>query len=507
MIKKGLLLVTLLVSQCFVFGQKKYSELTKEDYLEDFDILINIVKNQHPNPYRVISEKDFDKKVASIRKNLEEHPSYATFLLSNPIPYIHDAHSSLSTDTTIFEDFTKETHFFPLATLVFNSKVFVNQHNPYIPPGSIIKSVNGIEASKILSRINVSSDGEIKADDAKDFTFYISLMFPDAKEYVIAYQEGLESEEIKEVTINTVSYFRNFYNVQKSILPLDLITYSYGIYGREVNEDTYILTIKTFAFSEEFAYQKLSAFFEKLNQKGIKNLIIDIRSNGGGLLSNIPLFYSFISKDKVFKNSYRYATKVVDIKVRENLIDGSGRQYSDLDIKNMNNFMLQRYDKSEDDEYYYGNNRLDESYVENYPRDRNVFEGNTILLIDNNTVSAAAYFAALFKENKRGVVIGQETRTCSNFTTASWFINYKLPNTQTIVDLPRSEVFFNNSASKSGACRGVIPDYVVDETMFHAGLVEEKDPELTMALDLIKRQIGLNVAELSKKVTGKKQKK
>ncbi len=507
MIKQGLLLVTLLLSQCFVFGQKKYSELTKEDYLEDFDILINIVKNQHPNPYRVISEKDFDKKVADIRKNLEAHPSYATFLLSNPIPYIHDAHSSLSTDTTIFEDFTKETHFFPLATLVFNSKVFVNQHNPYIPAGSIIKTVNGVKASKILERINVSSDGEIKADDAKDFTFYISLMFPDAKEYVITYQEALDSEEIKEVTIDTVSYFRNYYNVQKSILPLDLITYSYGIYGREIDEDTYVLTIKTFAFSEEFAYQKLSTFFEKLKEKGVKNLIIDIRSNGGGYLSNIPLFYSFLSKEKVFKNSYRYATKVVDINVRENLIDGSGRQYSDLDIKNMNNFMLQRYDKSEDDEYYYGNNRLDETYVENYPRDRNVFEGNTILLIDNNTVSAAAYFASLFKENKRGVIIGQETRTCSNFTTASWFINYKLPNTQTIVDLPRSEVFFNNVGSKKGACRGVIPDYSVDETMFHAGLIEEKDPELTMALNLIKKEIGMEVAKIAEKGKEKKHKK
>ncbi|KUF43276.1 peptidase S41 [Myroides marinus] len=491
MIKKGLLLIALLMSSSVVFGQKKYSELTKEDYLNDFDILINIIKNQHPNPFRSINAKEFDKKVVEIRKNLEENPSYATFLLSNPIPLIHDAHSSLSTDTTIFEDFTKETTFFPMNTIVYEGKVFVNQHNPNIPVGSIITSVNDVNSKSYLDRINVTTDGQIVADDAKDFSFYVSLMNPGAEEYKITYQDSLNAVEKKEVTIKSVNYARNYYNVQKAILPVDLISYSYGIYGRKLNDDTYLLTIKTFAFSEEFAYQKLSSFFEKLNADGVKNLIIDVRGNGGGYLSNIPLFYSFISQEKVFKNSYRYATKVVDINVRENLIDGSGRQYSDMDIKNMNNFMYQRYDKSEvpGDEYYYGNNRLDESYVENYPRDRYYFEGNTMLLIDNNTVSAAAYFASLFKENKRGMIIGQETRTCSNFTTASWFINYKLPNTQTVVDLPRSEVFFNNLISTREGCRGVLPDYSVDENAFYKSLIKEEDPELTLALELLKRQL------------------
>lgn len=310
------------------------------------------------------------------------------------------------------------------------------------------------------------------------------------QEYKITYLDSLNAVESKEATLKAVNYARNYYNVQKAILPVDIISYSYGIYGQKVNDDTYCLTIKTFAFSEEFAYQKLSSFFEKINEEGVKNLIIDIRGNGGGYLSNIPLFYSFISQEKVFKNNYRYATKVIDINVRENLIDASGRQYSDMDIKNMNNFMFQRYDKSEveGDEYYYGNNRLDESYVENYPRDRYFFEGNTMLLIDNNTVSAAAYFASLFKENKRGIIIGQETRTCSNFTTASWFINYKLPNTQTVVDLPRSEVFFNNSISTDKGCRGVLPDYTVDEKGFYRSILNEEDPELTFALDLLKRQ-------------------
>ncbi|MTG98414.1 MULTISPECIES: S41 family peptidase [Myroides] len=491
MIKKYLLLTSCLLTQFLVYGQKKYEELTKEDYLKDFDVLVDVIKQQHPNPYRFISEQDFNSSVKKLRSELEKDASYSKFLLSNPLPLIKDAHSGLSTDLMVFEDFSKTATFFPFSTVVFNEKVFVNQFNKYIPAGAIIEKVNGKSAKELLDNIRISSDGLIDVVNAKDFSLYVSLMYNGIEEYRIEYRENLEDDELKEITVNSVNYARSYYNSQKSIFPIDLISYSYGIFGQEINSETYVLTIKTFGFSEEYAYHKLSTFFEQLQSKGVKNLIIDIRGNGGGLLSNIPLYYSFISKDKMFKNTYRYATKVLDIKVRENLVDSNGRQFSEMDIKNMDNFMYQRYDEVEGEDYYYGNNRLDESYVENYPRDRKAFDGKVYLLIDNNTVSAATYFASLFKENDRGVIVGQETRTCSNFTTASWFINYKLPNTQTIVDLPRSEVFFNDKIEKSKGCRGVIPDYQITEDQFYEGLLEMEDPELKFVLKLIQKESEL----------------
>lgn len=488
MIRKSLILASCLLSQLFVFGQKKFEELTKEDYLKDFDILVEVIKNQHPNPYRSTSAEDFEKTVTKLRKGLEEKPTYSNFLLSNPLPYIHDAHSGLSTDLIIFEDFSETIKFFPFSTTVYNNKVYVNQYNNFIPAGAILVKVNGEDVDDLLNRINISTDGNIDAVNAKDFSLYASLMFDSVDEYDIIYRENNTTTEEKEIKIPAVDYARSYYNSQKSILPIDLISYSYGIFSKKINDDTYALTIKTFGFSEEYAYHKLSNFFEMLHNKEIKNLIIDIRGNGGGLLSNIPLYYSFISKERTFKNKYRYATKVPEIVIRENLVDGSGRQMSDMDIKNMDNFMYQRYEKEEDGDYFFGNNRLDESYVENYPKDRKAYDGNVVLLIDNNTVSAAAYFASLFKENKRGMIVGQETRTCSNFTTASWFINYKLPNTQTIVNLPRSEVFFNNNISKEGNCRGVIPDFSVNEKLFYESLINAEDPEIKLVLDILEKE-------------------
>ncbi|MEC4113920.1 S41 family peptidase [Myroides pelagicus] len=491
MIKKSMLLLVCLFVQTLVLGQKKYDELTKDDYLKDFDVLVDIIKNQHPNPYRFITEKKFDSSVKKLRAELASEPTYAKFLLSNPLPFIKDAHSGLTTDLLIFEDFSKTATFFPLSTIVFDNMVFVNQYNNSISAGAVIERVNGKTTAELLDNIRISADGCIDAINAKDFTLYVSLMYSGVSEYTIEYRESLMSEELKTITLPSVDYARSYYNSQKSILPIDLISYSYGIFGQQLNKQTYKLTIKSFGFSEEYAYHKLSNFFEELNEKGVKNLILDIRGNGGGLLSNIPLYYSFISREKMFKNNYRYATKVLDIKVRENLVDNNGRPISEMDIKNMDNFMYQRYDEVEGQDYYYGNNRLDESYVENYPRDRRAFEGDVYLLIDNNTVSAATYFAALFKENNRGVIVGQETRTCSNFTTASWFINYKLPNTQTIVDLPRSEVFFNDSIGQNKGCRGVIPDVETSLDQFYKGLNEVEDPEVSIVLDLIEQKSAI----------------
>ncbi|MHC5202364.1 S41 family peptidase [Myroides sp. LJL119] len=488
MIRKSLWLVGLLLSCNFAFGQKKFEELTKEDYLQDFDVLVNIIKNQHPNPYRFNSEQNFNQDVGKLRDELENNPTYAQFLLSSPLSYIHDAHSGLSTDLIFFEDFSRQANFFPFSTVVYNNKVYVNQFGVDIPPGAVLERVNQVDVDQLLDQIKISSDGLIKAVNAKDFSLYCSFMFNQNSDYLIEYRPTPSSSELIQVKVKAVDYSRSYYNSQKSILPIDLISYSYGIFGRELNPDTYCLTIKTFGFSEEYAYHKLSTFFQELNQKGIKNLIIDIRSNGGGLLSNIPLYYSFISKDKTFKNTYRYATKVLEINVRENLVDGNGRQLSDMDIKNMDNFMYQRYDFDPLQEYYFGNNRLDESYVENYPKDRNAFQGNVILLIDNNTVSAAAYFATLFQENQRGVIVGQETRTCRNFTTASWFLNYKLPNTQTIVNLPRSEVFFNNNITQQDNCRGVIPDFSVNDKDFYDALIHAQDPDVKLALKVLQEQ-------------------
>lgn len=91
----------------------------------------------------------------------------------------------------------------------------------------------------------------------------------------------------------------------------------------------------------------------------------------------------------------------MDINYKDYLVDPqTDRYFSDSDIRNENNFMHQRFDKSDKGDYYFGNTRLDDTYIKSYPRDGLFFDGKVILMINNRTFSAATYFASLFKSEK-----------------------------------------------------------------------------------------------------------
>jgi len=482
---KKIIFFLILLGQLPVFSQKKLQDITKENYIEDFDFIVKIIKEQHPNPFRFISEQAFDQDVKVLRASLAEHPTYENFILSNPINLIRDTHSSITADALLFDEFTKQSDLFPLITSVYNDSVFVNQYTLDLPLGAEITKVNQIDVKQILDKIPSKVDGDIQASTQKDFSQYISLLFPKTKTFAITYKETPTATP-QTVNLKAINYSQYNYNANKSILPLNTLSLNTGIYGYELDRDTYVLTISTFNMSEEYAYFILNNLFATIKEKNIKKLVLDIRDNSGGLLSNIPLFYSFISQTKSFKNLYKYATKVPRINVEQHLVDDNNKLANATDIISSNNFMMQRFDFNEDDQFYYGNNRLDEFYVENYPQDKNAFTGKVVLLVNNNTISAAAYFAHLFQLNQRGEIVGQETRSCSNFTTAAWFLNYKLPHTESIVSLPRSEVFFNTTANKDNSCRGVIPKHTLTAKQYQEGLRQIQDAEMNLALKVLK---------------------
>lgn len=485
--KKYIILVYVVLS-CIMgsFAQKKTTEFTRENYLEDFDFIVKLIKEQHPNPFRFIAKDKFDEQTTVLRNQLMERPTLETFFLANPLALIHDAHLELLPDGDVYSAFIKQGMFFPLNTTVYDNRVFVNQYVKEVPIGAELIQVNGQSVQDIIKQIPPKVDGDIVASTQKDFGQYASILFPHSSYFTIVYREN-SLTPLQTVNLKAVDFDRCNYNRNKSVLPLKVLAYSSGIYGSVLDQETYLLQINSFALSEDYAYAILNTVFSEIKDKKIKQVILDIRDNSGGSLTNIPLFYSFISQTKHFENTYRYATKVPYIKVKENLIDDTNRLMNRTDITNLDNYMQQRFDQNEADGFYYGNDRLEESYVANYPQDKNAFTGKVILIQNNNTISAAAYFAYMFQQNKRGVIVGQETRSCSNFTTAAWFLNYKLPNTESIVALPRSEIFFNTVANKDCHCRGVIPDYSISADQYQLGLQEVEDAELKMALSLLKK--------------------
>ncbi len=220
-----------------------------------------------------------------------------------------------------------------------------------------------------------------------------------------------------------------------------------------------------------------------MNKRGYKQVIIDIRSNGGGNPGISALLFSFLTA-KPFHNVYNYRTRTIDIAYPEYAIADGNRKLSDDDIRSNKNFLYQRFDKDSAAGTYIGNARLKEGQLENYPPDKDAFSGNVYVLTGGGTVSAATYFASLVQKNKRGLIVGKETGSGEQATTAAWFLNYLLPRTKSVLTIPITELYFFNSTTDNG--RGVIPDKEVPMEKFIGFVRRSEDPELSYTMELIR---------------------
>ncbi|WP_238555196.1 hypothetical protein [Chryseobacterium sp. P1-3] len=64
---KKLFAFPLMVFSSMVFSQYSVSEIPEDGYLKDFDIAVDIIQKQHPNPYRFHSKESITKKIDSLR--------------------------------------------------------------------------------------------------------------------------------------------------------------------------------------------------------------------------------------------------------------------------------------------------------------------------------------------------------------------------------------------------------------------------------------------------------
>jgi C-terminal processing protease CtpA/Prc len=107
------------------------------------------------------------------------------------------------------------------------------------------------------------------------------------------------------------------------------------------------------------------------------------------------------------------------------------------------------------------------------------FSGKTYLLTSHRTNSAAVVFAAIFKHNRLGTIVGQETGGRERFMSDPIFV--ELPNTTLRAQVPVAilELPGNNPG------RGVLPDVEVKYSI--EDYVAGRDRHLEAVRDLIRR--------------------
>ena len=196
---------------------------------------------------------------------------------------------------------------------------------------------------------------------------------------------------------------------------------------------------------------KLKSFFRssfrEMRIKETKHLVIDVRGNGGGSVTNSTFLTKFMV-DRKFK--------VAD-SLYANTRNSRYKKYIENYFFNRL-FMLFMTAKKKDRKYHFG-------YFERHyfkPKKQNHFNGSVYILTGGNSFSATTLFTQTVKQQANIIVVGEETGGGAYGNTAWLIPDLVLPETGVRFRLPLFRLVIDKNIPKDG--RGVQPEIIVIPT-------------------------------------------
>jgi hypothetical protein len=181
--------------------------------------------------------------------------------------------------------------------------------------------------------------------------------------------------------------------------------------------------------------------FKEIHKQKIKDLIIDVRSNGGGDAGLSTMLTKYIIDHK-----FKIADSLYTVKPPS--------EYKKYIAKSfLNGILISLVTKKEKDGKYHF--RYFEKHY-NSPKKNNHYDGHVFILIGGNSFSATTLFAGDLKGQKNVTLVGEETGG-GYYGNTAWIIpDVTLPNTGLRFRLPRFRMVVSKDRIKDG--RGIIPD-------------------------------------------------
>ena len=492
-----------LISYVTVIGQSLDEPFSKKKMRQDLEINKEIRLKVNSGLYKYRTEQQIDSIYNWAEKEIENASTYLDFY--NIICQLTDFEGSLHNDTNFPSKYWKNIRtesfgYFPYPIKWIDGQWRVNYKSGEIPLGAEIISINQKPISEITRNLYkyYSTDG-INTTGKRiglqtHFSRYYRWNYGLSKDFEVLYKHP-NSNQVYSKIIQSVaysSYYKNFNSRYSK--PYDQIYYTdldenekYNY--RQINDATGVLTIYTFSMGNETAdeHKKYSKFLDsvfldvKINN--IKNLIVDVRQNGGGTDPNDLITYAYLTQRNFQENKEAWISfeKIPLIKHIDSWIPKFVRP---LFVGKYNKEFQEEFPLIENSKFFQDDNSQD--HLIRQPN-TNAFKGKIYLLISPAIASAGSLFASMVAGNENTIIIGEETMGGYYGHNGHTSLTYKLPNykikiTFSVVnieqDVPKKSNQFYN--------RGITPDFNVCQT--YQDFLDHKDTQMEYTLELIKKE-------------------
>lgn len=351
----------------------------------------------------------------------------------------------------------------------------LNRKDSVIKKGMLITSINGMRNTDMIKKMF----GFLVEDGYEDNVNYIRLstsfpyfhrnIFGIYKNYSVQYIDSLGAEKKTNVSLfglteDTLKKIKNFPPLkQKHQTRIEKLE---NVRSLKTTNGVSVMTINSFSNGS-----MLKGFFRhsfrSIRKNNIKNVVIDIRANGGGDISN------YVSLAKYIRNT---PFKVADTAVA---ISKSFAPYTKY-IKSGffdNIGLLFLAKKQNDGLYHFG-------FWERHtmkPKNRDHFAGNVYVLTNGLTFSASSLFCHAVRGQNNVTLVGENTGGGWYGNSGIMIPDITLPNTKLRVRLPMFKLVQYQHIAQKGT--GVVPDIYVGPT------VESSRKDIDRKMEFVKELI------------------
>lgn len=410
----------------------EYRLLSPEDMRFDLDELFRRLEAKHPDPYAKRSKAEVDLERQRIYEEFDRPMTTVDFYkkVKPLINSLGDYHTRVYLPDDTVKTIVGSELTLPFAVQMEGEHAYIisnaSEENE-IKLGTELLEINGISTSHLFHE---STPNFLQGLIIRETDFW--FLFGSFRHYQVKVLPPGETDPLV-FTIPSVSVkaIDQQYTAMQYPQPL--------IYTKLPDEAIGVLTINTFQ-NEVISYLKPA--FTQIQQDEIENLIIDIRSNRGGMYWQVDAIMKYLTDQ-----TYRACSQYSEAPEEGNI--SAGPKKFDCDTKKPADTPLR-------------------------------FQGHLFLLVGPDTFSAAITFATILQDYGLAPLIGEET-----VDSASYCALMK-PGV-----LPRTRILFRSSTACYVRPNGVfddrhlIPDTTVKTTI--NDLLTGTDPVLEYTIETIRK--------------------